>query len=224
MNSSSKLNTSLLIRPLKYLRNSSLPSQILTRGARRPQARKRTRTRRRSPARQQTSDLLWRSGPARGTRTAGKMATTRTAVHPTNSTAILAAGDTGTSRPLLDNEENRSVEEDIRSSSIPDTLRTIRTDSQIHAGTRTMAKTTPERTRTKIDGRAERRSLCGGAGTGQSHERGAAKRSTPGTRTGTAWRGRTKRTGILTGGKTRGAEMAHRGDADRRLKEDTIKL
>lgn len=151
------------------------------------------------------------------------MAATRTDVDPTNTREILAAGNTGTSHPLLDNEENRSVEEDIRSSSSTGTLRTMRTDSRIHADARTMAKTTPERTRTKIDGRAERGSLCGGAGTGQSHERGAAKRSTPGTRTETAWRGRTKRTGILTGGKTRGAGMAHRGDADSRLEEDGIK-
>lgn len=151
------------------------------------------------------------------------MATTRTDVDPTNTREILAAGNTGTCRPLLDNEENRSVEEDIRSRSSTGTLRTMRTDSRIHADARTMAKTTPEQTRTKIDVRAERGSLCGGAGTGQSHERGAAKRSTPGTRTETAWRGRTKRTGILTGGKTIGAGMAHRGDADSRLKEDRIK-
>lgn len=145
---------------------------------------------------------------------------TRTAVDLTNTREILAAGDTGTSLPLLDSQ---SVEEDIRSSSNTGTLRTMRTDSRIHAGTRTMSETSPERARTKIDGLAERGSLCGGAGTGQSHERGAAKRSTPGTRTETAWRGRTKRTGILTGGKTRGAGMAHRGDADSRLKEDGIK-
>lgn len=212
----------------EYLRNSSFPSQAPTQGVRRPRARKRTRTRkRRGPARQQTSDLLWRSGPARDRRTGGKMAAARTAADPTSSTEILAAGDTRTSRPLLNSEENLSAGEDIKSSSTTGTLWTTRTDSRIHAGTRTTAKT-PERTRTKIDAEAERRSLCGGAGTGQSHERGAAKRSTPGTRTRTAQRGRTKRTSILTdtkspGGKTRGAGIAHRGDTDSHLKEDGIR-
>ncbi len=219
-------NSRFMFGSSKYLRNSSFPSQAPTQGVRKPRARKRTRTRkRRSPARQQTSDLLWRSGPARDRRTGGKMAAMRTAAYPTSTTEILVAGDTRTSRPLLNSEENLSAGEDIKSSSTTGTLRTTRTYSRIHAGTRTTAKT-PERTRTKIE--AERRSLCGGAGIGQSHERGAAKRSTPGTRTRTARRRQTKRTSILTdtkspGGKTRGAGIAHRGDTDSHLKEDGIR-
>ncbi len=215
-------NSRFLFGSSEYLQNSLFPSQAPTQGVRRPQARKRTRTRkRRGPARQQTSDPLWRSGPARD-----KMAATRTAADPKSTRETLAAVVMRTSCPLLDSKENLSAVEDIKSSSTPCMLRTTRTDSQIHADTRTTAKT-PERTRTKIDAEAERRSLCGGAGTGQSHERGAAERSTPRTRTRTAWRGRTKRTGMLTdtkspGGKTRGAGIAHRGDTDSHLKEDRI--
>lgn len=81
--------------------------------------------------------------------------------------------------------------------------------------------------RTKTPGKAaktaHRQSATGSDGTraerGQSHARGAARRWTPETRTGTEWRGRTRRTGTESPG---GERRAHPGDADNNLQNQNL--
>lgn len=204
-----------------------IPLQILTRDARRSQARRR-RTRTRAPARQLTSVPLWRRDPAKNTRTGGRTQASKTVANPTTTREIPAAGGAPSRRLPLAKEEKKSAQEDARTSNNTDTSRITRTSSGIRAETRITTKAVLRREGTKIDGEAGRRSLCGEAGKGQSRRRGAARRPTPGTPTGTAWRGRTKRTGVLTdtaktGGKRRKAEMDHLGGTDSRFKEDQMK-